>query len=204
MKLLPFAPLLVLLASPAFSADLVIEEPAFVPDAAITSGFYAQVLGGIALPGVQDWTEDGGDFAESWDLDAGYAISAALGVNLVEGLSAEFDVLHSHRAFTDFDDTSSLTSLMGNLKYTVDVSDTVALYGAVGLGYVWEDFSGDDFGGFGYQLIAGAELEVADNISLVGEYRFQNTFAPMENVDDSTWTHQLPTHHVLAGIKFGF
>jgi opacity protein-like surface antigen len=187
----------------ANAADLIIEDPAVVADPAVND-VYLQVLGGVALPGVITYSTSG-----DYDMNAGWGLGATLGVGLFEGLSAEIDLLHLSRRMTDFDFYEvATTSLMANLKYTVDLNDTFSVYGAVGLGHIWVTETDHDFddlfhgSGFGYQLIAGVGAKVADNVSLIGEYRFQNTFdgADMEYGQSV----ETKTSALLVGAKIGF
>lgn len=92
----------------------------------------------------------------------------------------------------------------GNLKPYVGAG--------VGYGYGYQDQiaykrSGrrerqlDDGGesGFGYQLLAGVEVELADNFSFYGEYRYLNLYdfgnGDIEGVDFSTW---------VLGVRFQY
>jgi opacity protein-like surface antigen len=187
----------------AQAADLIVDEPAVVADPVVT-GFYAQLVGGAALPGVIDYSSSG-----EYDMDAGWGIGGTLGVTVMDGLSVELDVLHLSRTMSlyDYYDVAT-TSVMGNLKYTVDLNDTFSIYGAAGLGYIFvteTDDSNDATyhgGGFGYQLIAGVGAKVAENITVIGEYRFQNTFNGSEQ--DYGQTVDTPTSAVLVGAKLAF
>lgn len=187
----------------AHAADLIVDEPAAVVDP-VATGFYAQLVGGAALPGVIDYSSSG-----EYDMDAGWGLGGTLGVTVMDGLSVELDVLHLSRTMSDYDyyDVAT-TSVMGNLKYTIDLNDTFSIYGAAGLGYIFvtetDDDSGDTYhgGGLGYQLIAGVGAKVAENISVIGEYRFQNTFSGSEQ--DYGQSVDTPTSAILAGIKLGF
>jgi len=194
----------------AQAADLVIEEPAMMPVETSSIDVYIQLLGGVELGTDYVFSDDGDEFDDPVDL--GPAVAATIGVVVMDGLSVELDGLYTHRVWTDDEDAyiASL-SLMGNLKYTLDVTDSVSIYGAAGIGYIhYSDLCCDaeeagEFGGFGYQLIAGAGLDVTDSITAIAEVRYQRTFEPAEYLDgDGPFTLDVPTVSVLAGIKLGF
>ena len=93
---------------------------------------------------------------------------------------------------------------MGALRYTVNLNDAFAVYGAIGLGGVYINDQGIDgttfyvdAWGAGYLLKAGVTARVADQISLVGEVRYANSF-------DFIDTEQVGIAAVLAGVHFGF
>jgi opacity protein-like surface antigen len=196
----------------AHAADLMISEPA-APMAPAPSGMsiYAQLLGGVALAGDFDvYDGDTLDYTDSFD--PGWAVAGTIGVVVMDGLSAELDVLHTDRGDpTDEDDSLDTTSFMGNLKYTVALNEMFSLYGAAGLGWIRihevedDDYPGDFYySGFGYQLILGASAQVTDNISLVGEFRHQDTFGPIDDEDFEGYSGQAGVNVFLAGLKVSF
>ena len=50
-----------------------------------------------------------------------------------------------------------------------------------------------------YQLSAGLRASVTENVAVFGEYKFQNTFG---YVDTGTYSYSMPTHSLLAGLRF--
>jgi opacity protein-like surface antigen len=206
MNKLAIAAALVLSGSvTAHAADLVINEPAVVADSILTSGIYVQLLGGVALGGALEHYENG-NFDHDHDLEAGWAGSVALGYEFDNGLAVEVDILHTSRLEVGYDDAFSTTSLMAGVKYTVDLTDAVAVYGGVGIGGIWADdrILGERESGLGYQVKLGAELAVTENIAVVGEYRFQNAFSPMPGEDSPDDAALAPIHTVMAGLKLSF
>jgi opacity protein-like surface antigen len=115
--------------------------------------------------------------------------------------------MYTSRDFSTVTGSVSSISGMVNAKYTMDVSDSIALYGAAGIGYISYTDSGFSptatNGGFGYQLIGGAAFKVAEKISVLGEVRYQNTFSAV-GVPNTALTMSTPTTTVLAGVKLGF
>lgn len=192
-----------------FAADLIVMSDDAPDTSALNSQIYVQLLGGVALP--HDVT-----FYLGTDVDAvdptvpGYAVAGTLGVVVYDGLSVEADLLHTFRdEEADGGDTYATTSLMANLKYTAHLNDMFSVYGAVGVGHIWlSNFDGPpvsetfELSGWGYQLIAGVGAQVTENVSVVGEYRYQDTFNPYEIGGDANMT--VPTSSVLAGVKIGF
>ena len=128
---------------------------------------------------------------------------------VLDGLSLEADLLHTRRDYANADDlTFSTVSLMANVKYTIALNDTFSVYGAVGLGHVWgeEAWTGNsnEYGSFGYQLIAGVGAKLTDNISAVAEYRFQDTFDKSNYQGSGDYGLSIPASTVLAGLKLSF
>lgn len=189
----------------AQAADLVIDEPVSVADPILTSGLYVELLGGAALGGTLDHFDLGG-FDHDHDLVTGWAAAGVVGYEFGNGFALELDVLHTARAEDGFDDGLTTTSLMGGVKYTLDITDGIALYAGLGLGGIWTDDVNlaDTTSGFGYQLKAGVEVDVTENIAVVGEYRFQNSFSEMWGEDFPNFGNQAPVSVVLAGLKLSF
>lgn len=196
------------------AADLIVSEPAPMAPASPTN-IYALLYGGIALGGTADleWFDDGvpdGPYSE--DLDPNWALGAAVGVGVADGLSIEADVFHTNGRvmYDDPDYNISTTSLMANLKYTAHLSDTFDVYAGAGIGGInlTYDYDGTDYSGWGlgYQVMVGASANVTDNIGIFGEVRYQNSFSAIETSESSsTWTNEIqaPVLAVLAGIKIG-
>lgn len=201
------------LAGSASAADLIVQEPAVVVPAASDVGVYLQLLGGAALPGTlnffnPDGSEDGGD-----DLPAGGAIAGVIGIGTgFEGLSLEGDFFLTQRDYLSNGGDYTLTTgtAMAALKYTVSLNDSFGIYGGVGLGGVFlHDEAADgspvyvNNWGFGYLVKAGVTAKVAEQISLVGEVRYANSFAPIDGKSTSA-DEQSGTAAVLVGLQIGF
>lgn len=199
-------------ASAVQAADLMIESaPAQAVDAAYAnSSIYVQLLGGVAQSLDVTYYQNGNDNGSS-ETEFGYAVAGTIGVVVMDGLSVEADVLRTSRDFAESknDGFYTTTSLMGNLKYTVQLNDTFSVYGAAGLGYVWATDEAPgyeaDYNGFGYQLIAGVSASLTDNITGLVEYRYQNQFDSKSNyADTGNYGLDLPTSTLLAGVKISF
>lgn len=202
-RLLLVAAAAIAVSTGAHAADLIVDATPMTDVAASDYSVYVQVLGGAALPGVVSYNGE-----IDFDTDAGYGLGASAGVEVLKGLAIEADLLHLRRTFTGFDFYDlSTTSLMANVKGSVALNDMFSIYAAVGVGAIYlletSDVSGtNDSFGAGYQLIAGASAEVAQNISVVGEFRYQDTFeAPLNDDGDAV---SAPTAAFLAGVKLSF
>lgn len=192
------------LSSTAFAADLIVDDEIVEEiDTEFVNSIYFQVLGGVALAGTVEYSP-----GSEYDLVAGYAVAGAIGVVIVDGLSVEADIFHAKRDYDLSSDASvATTSLMGNVKYTAELNDMFSLYGAVGVGIIsfeeTEPGEVDSGSGFGYQLILGVSAEMTENIALVGEFRYQNSFGGLE-ITDTPVSATVPTAAVLVGAKLSF
>lgn len=194
-------------AAAARAADLPVAAPAAAIASPVLSGFYAEIYGGGALAGTLDALDSGAP-SYTEQMNAGWAFGGAIGMETgVSGLSVEADVFHTRRDESGYPDyILDTTSVMANAKYTFHLSDSFDLYAGAGLGGI--NFSYDEGGttysgwGLGYQVMAGAAVNVSDSVSLFGEYRFQNTFSHIGL--DSTYSYALPNSSILAGLKFKF
>lgn len=196
------------------AADLLVQDQA--PAAASQSiNGYVQVMGGVTLPNALEYycdCKDDGDY----DLLSGWALGATIGLETpVDGLSVEVDLLHTvaqydpNQYIEPYEDYLNSTSVMGNVVYTVDLNETLSLYGGVGAGFVLldyvdaEDSSYNDSGsGLGYQMFAGVEAAVAENVSLTLEARYQSTFEDVEM--ESGDLFEFNRTSVLGGVLFSF
>lgn len=204
MRRLLIASLLAIVSATAASAadaPLIVTETD--ADTSFVNSVYFQLLGGYVAAGEVSFN-DGGDV---YDTVAGWGIAGTVGVVVMDGLSVEADVLHTRRAETPAPYEYYTTSLMANLKYTAELNEMFSLYAAAGLGYIWniEHYipTGEEWtaSGFGYQVIVGASAQVTDNIALIGEARFQNTFGEAEG---DGFSLGVPTTAVLFGAKVSF
>lgn len=196
-------------ASSALAADLIVDKAVDYATPA-ANGLYIELLGGAAFPGTYEY--DGPD--DPYDIPLGGALAGVIGFDTgLGGLSVEGDVFISQRDYEDGLYTLTTGTAMAALKYTVDLDETFSLYGAAGLGgfYLRDEDADDgdlyiDSWGLGYLLKAGVTAQVADNVSLVGELRYANSFSPVEYVDSDSETN---TGHIgvgaaLVGVKLDF
>ncbi len=202
MKSIALATVLVLGGTfAAGAADLIVDEPAMAASGYAMSG-YVKLLGGVTLANTLTSDSD-------VDYGMGSAFGAAFGVNLpVEGLSLEIDAL---RTFAEDDGSCpspgcslAATTLMANAVFTGDMG-AFSLYGGAGVGLVSLDLdlAGIEYtgSGAGFQVFAGAEMPVAENLSLSLEGRYQSAF---EDIDVGGGDAEFSRTSVLAGLKLSF
>jgi opacity protein-like surface antigen len=204
----------------AVAADLTVAEvPAEAPAASSING-YVQLMGGWVIPSTMDYFAELPIVAEGTvDFEAGWALGATFGLETpVDGLSLEVDVL---RTWADAPEgvipEGSLisTSLMANAVYSVDLNDTFSLYGGAGLGMIaleavpedevtWPVVTGS---GAGYQVFAGVQADVAENVALTFEGRYQSSIDNIEmSVDEvgRVGEQEFNRTSVLVGLLFSF
>jgi opacity protein-like surface antigen len=203
----------------AAAADLTVAEvPAEAPAASSING-YVQLLGGWVIPNSMDYSTDFLDFEGTVDFEAGWALGATFGLETpVDGLSLEVDVLRTWADGTE-DDTGAgsliSTSLMANAVYSVDLNDTFSLYGGAGLGMIALEAVPEDEGlsesgtgsGAGYQVFAGVQADVAENVALTFEGRYQSSFDNIDLTADGSLINvetEFNRTSALVGLLFSF
>ena len=203
----------VAMCTTAAAADLLVTEvPAEVPapEASSING-YVQLMGGWTMPNTLSFSAEG-------DFDAGWALGATVGIETpIDGVSVEVDVLRTWAVAPSEGDPApdfSLisTSLMANAVYSIDLNDMFSLYGGAGLGIIALEIEADgdaivSGSGAGYQVFAGIQAAVAENVALTLEGRYQSS------IDDIEMTvEELPVGidmefnrtSILAGVLFSF
>lgn len=202
-KILPAAllGLFAAVTSGAHAADLATNVQPAVEDFA-SSGLYAIAFGGVSLTGAVDFV--GGVPS---DLFAGPALGAAIGWNTgLGGLSLELDTMFSrHQAESQSNIYFGTVTVMANAKYSFVLSDNLDVYAGAGLGAygISSQYEPDPVvidWSTGYQVMAGAELAVTDSISVLAEYRYQNSFAAID-IDGEAF---VPNSALLGGLKISF
>ena len=202
------------MCSTAAAADLTVTEvPAEVPapEASSING-YVQLMGGWTMPNtLSDFYAD----ENAYDFDAGWALGATFGIETpIDGVSLEIDVLRTMVGYGDEegedDDELNSTSFMANAVYSVDLNDMFSLYGGAGLGIISLDFVDQDGdsasgSGAGYQVFAGVQAAVAENVALTLEARYQSS---IDNVNmewsGEDYEQEFNRTSILAGVLFSF
>ena len=165
---------------------------------------YAQFLYGGSLTGLQEAVIQ--NVALSYNLSSAFAAAGSVGVVVTDGISVELDVFHTSQDLTDLDGYWWTTSsLMAKVKYTLDLNEDVAIYGALGAGMIYgaDHYPGIDFhySGAGFQVTLGGSVDVVDNLAFVGEVRYQDGFEPLQWEKNPTDTRHAPVAAVLVGLK---
>jgi outer membrane immunogenic protein len=227
-------------ALPAFAADLMIDEPAPMMSSSYDwSGAYVGAFGGYSA-GTVDWTGEFysgptllGTETGSFDID-GWLVGGTIGANMqtgnfvfgVEGDIAWTNIAGEGDAIDPLDLTPSIPSTaidyLGTLRVRAGVAaDSVLIYATGGLAMAGGDISitnldgaGDDrtesFAATGWTGGFGAELALADNVSLKAEYLYSalNTddvnFGSAAPATDVIINGDLGTHTVKVGLNYGF
>ena len=216
-------------AAAASAADLVLDAPMYATPVASPGGLYVSIFGGAAILGDVDYTGSNGATGETF-FDTGYNVDAALGYDLGNGLSLEAQVGYFSAAQTggtyvnppiDTDvpvtGTGSVLYGMVNAWYGVDLGGiTPFIGGGVGVASVTLDstYTGPLFAAstfedtavtYAAQIGGGVSLAVAENIDLVGRYRYFAT-GDFDVVDGqgTTLTSSFGAHLVDVGLKLSF
>jgi len=200
-----------------FSIALVSVAPAVLAAEPITPAtqsspqIYIEALGGASLPGKLEFFHPAPNGVGELEVGAAFAGVVGLATG-IDGLAAEFDVFYTGRDYTmlppNLDGTTTMTTIMADLKYTVDLTDTFSLYGAAGVGVLRlqdSDSTGPFTDGWktGYVLKVGAATAIADNLSLVGELRYMNSFEYFEAISPTDDRSRAATSAALIGLRFG-
>jgi opacity protein-like surface antigen len=206
------------MCSTAAAADLLVTDvPAEVaaPEASSING-YVQLMGGWTMPNSLSLSAEG--VGESIDFDAGWALGGTLGVETpIDGVSVEVDVLRTWAdAAVEGEGAGSLisTSLMANAVYSIDLNDMFSLYGGAGLGIIALELDADEVStgisgsGAGYQVFAGIQAAVADNVALTLEGRYQSSIDDIEMTVEGPGPDSIDAEFnrtsILAGVLFSF
>lgn len=229
LKLLAGAAAIALIAgTPALAADLIVDVPVAEPVAVSEYGWYFSIFGG-ALSVASAEADDGSpDFGQVFDFDTdlGWTAGAALGVQVTDFLRGEIEVstggvgisevtIDDGPTFDVEDGSASTTYLLGNLWFDLDTGSGFTPYIGGGLGAAYVTAEGGlpaplnttvDLEGWGwaYQLGAGVQFDVADNIAVDLGYRYKAIVdADLEgNGDDAV--ADVSSHVVQAGLKISF
>jgi opacity protein-like surface antigen len=203
-NLLPAAALLLVATTGgAFAADFVPtpSSAAAIADP-VRSGLYVILLGGVSLPGTLDF-----DPGVNFDLEAGYAVGGAIGWQTgLGGLSLEIDFMQTrHQLAVQADTFFGTRTLMANAKYTFWLNDSFDVYAGAGLGaygITSQQVPGavDIEWASGYQVMVGADMKLTENLSALAEYRYQNSFEPID-IDGPAF---VGNSALLAGLKYQF
>lgn len=213
-------------AAAASAADLVLEAPA---PATTPGSFYVAGFGGGAVLNDIDYTASDGAFGQSF-LDTGYSLDAALGYDFGNGLSIEAQVGYLSAAQTGASynssfytgpipvtGTGSVLYGMLNAWYGVELGAiTPFIGGGVGVAsatldstYTGSLFEASTFKDsavtYAWQVGGGLSMALADNIDLVGRYRYFAT-GDFDVVDGqgTTLTSSFGIHLIDAGLKVKF
>lgn len=166
--------------------------------------------------------------SNDFELNTSQGYNAALAVGAKFGnLRAEIEGVYRRNDNDKFNqggtsqgadgDLSTLTVFL-NGYYEIDIFGVVTPYAGVGVGYgkVSMDLKNlngtlvvdDDDTVYSYQLMAGAAINVTENFSLTGEYRYFDTIDDAEltlsNAPGLIENSNIRSHEVRFGIRYWF
>lgn len=184
-------------AASASAADLIIEDSYVSESSTSFTGFYLEVYGGATLPGNSTY------FGVDYEMHLGPAIGLALGMETpIEGLAVEIDAMYAGGEYDCCDYGVYNMSLMANAVYSVPLNDMFELYGQAGLGVVSLTYADDLSGiGAGFNVAAGARVELAEGLKAFSELKYTNTFGEVDADGDEVG---FGTLNALVGLRFEF
>lgn len=209
------------LCSGAQAADLIVDIPVDEPVAVEETGWYVSVFAGGAWPGFAEAEDEEGDEFDI-ETDMGWLAGVAAGARVMDMLRVEIELSHLQQDVSSYsendgpdiaveDGSISSTYLLGNVWFDFDTGSgfTPYLGGGVGLGHVSAE--GDPLGddvyegiALAYQLGAGVDIAVTDNISVDLGYRWKSIVgAETEDDDGDQASGALGNHTFQAGLRFG-
>jgi opacity protein-like surface antigen len=213
-----------LLTGSAFAADLQVYVPPTMSEPVAVGNFYASIFGGAAFVNDFDFISSAGDTPGAMSFDTGYSIDGAIGYDFGNGLSIEGQVGYLNAAASgtvyggqdlDTEGTASVTYAMLNAWYGVDLGGVTPFVGA-GIGVaslaVDADFIGfstasidDSETTWAAQVGAGLSINVADNVSLTGRYRYFTTGeVSLTDVSDDDNVGSASASIIDVGLKLAF
>ena len=160
-------------------------------DSYVSSDSYAAM--GWYLRGDVGWSwltwsgHDDSDIAVGGGV--GYQYDDYLRSDLRVDWAGNYDKKHNN-------DDIGVTTVLGNLYFDIPTQTMVTPYVGAGGGYGWASIDhGNDKDGFAFALMAGASVNLADNLSLDVEYRFRDILSSGTN----------PTEHqLMTGLRYKF
>lgn len=128
--------------------------------------------------------------------DNGVAVGGGVGYQFSDNLRGDVRVDYAGSYHTAPGADMSVTTALANLYFDIPTGMAVTPYLGAGAGYGWGNVSGGkDKSGMAYALMAGAGIDLTQNMTLDMGYRFRGVMSsgndPME-------------HQILAGVRFKF
>ena len=184
MKTLKFAVMAVALLAAAGTAGAtdVNDVPA---DSYAAMGFY--------LRGDAGWSW----LSQNNGSDSAFAVGGGAGYQYDENLRGDirFDWAGNYDTRRD-NDAVGITTILGNAYFDIPNDTMVTPFVGGGVGYGWKSVDGGrDKDGFAFAAMAGASVDLMDNLSLDVEYRFRDIVVPGDNPME---------HQILTGLRYKF
>jgi OOP family OmpA-OmpF porin len=194
------------------------------------NGPYIGVEGGLAVPGTTDWVHSistlviaGGDA----ELDTGFAIGGTVGYSFtnfrIEGelvyRNNDFDQVKALGISSSATGEVSVTSLLLNAYYDIEVSERISPYLGVGAGWSWAsaDLAVEPFGfelkliddesdsSPAVQLAVGIGISITPAVIIDVGYKYFWTefeFEGFTSVDFSVADYS--SHNFMVGVRYNF
>ncbi len=154
-------------------------------DAYAAMGFYLR--GDIGWSWLTDDRKD--DSAITLGGGAGYQYDENLRGDLRFDWAGNYDTRRNN-------DAVGVTTILGNLYFDIPNDTMVTPFLGAGVGYGWKSADGGgDRDGFAFALMAGASVELMENLSLDVEYRFRDVVVTGDNPME---------HQILTGLRYKF
>jgi len=191
----------------ATAAALIVSGGSAFADS--TPGYYVSADGGASLLPNLRFKSDGTTSHENFDT--GYAFGGAVGYDTGNGMRLELDTTHQMSNLKSVGGVSTgghlqSTSVMVNGQVDLLHNAGVTPYAGVGVGY---ENIGANVGGFqdtdwkpAYQAEAGLRTDLSQQVSLFGEYRFQQSEATDLSSGGASAHQHFADHGLLAGLTY--
>lgn len=165
---------------------------------------YIEAYGGLSLS--DDLSYGCCDF----ETDEKYNLGGTLGAHVAPRWSVELDVFHAQLDYVGYTSNISSLSVMVNVIHTFNQVGPLHPYVGVGLGATEVNYDGaDQFPAFsgeewteGYQLMVGGRKQINSELSIFGEYRYNDIFDSVtiksaDNID-------IHSHNFSIGLRYDF
>lgn len=142
-----------------------------------------------------------GDVGASWltwdgQDDNGFALGGGVGYQYNENLRADLRADWAGTYGIGRGRDMGITTVLGNLYFDIPTGTMITPYLGAGAGYGWGSVDGGrDRDGFAFALMAGASVDLTDNLAADVGYRFRDVMASGDNPME---------HQILVGLRYKF
>lgn len=129
--------------------------------------------------------------------DSAFAVGGGAGYQYDENLRGDLRIDWAGNYDTRREnDAVGITTILGNAYFDIPNDTMVTPFVGGGVGYGWKSVDGGrDKDGFAFAVMAGASVEVMENLSLDVEYRFRDVVVSGDNPME---------HQILTGLRYKF
>lgn len=198
---------------------------------------YFRISGLIGDMGEQDLEGRNLNASGKFKMDSGFGLSAAIGHRINKNVRAEIEYTYREASFQkgefsydndegknleritntandkDISQNMSNKTIMLNGLFDLDNSSIATPYAGAGIGFTWfQGIDSADKAEFGYQVLAGVNVEVTKHIGVMLGYRFHQTsdweydgLSPIDNSTDvGKITGSYSSHNFELGATLHF